>query len=81
MEITAEIEQFFADPGRIAEVELTYQNGGRVLGTIRRVKLAPLRVVIQKSNPAKGERPRHKAVFDHVTHLRLTFADGSVKHV
>ena len=79
MEITAEITEIFADPDRIAELELTYKNGGKVAGTLRKVKITPLRLVVQKSNPAKGERPRHKVVFDHVTSLQITFSDGSVK--
>ena len=78
MELTAEIEKIFsAKQDRISGIELTYKNGGIVRGTINKVRLSPLRLVIQKSSPEKGERSRHKVVFDHVTRLQITFNDGS----
>jgi hypothetical protein len=78
MELTPEIEKIFTtEQDRIVEIELTYKNGGKVLGTIRKVRLSPLRLVIQKSFPEKGERPKHKVVFDHVTHMQITFDDGT----
>ena len=78
MELTSEIEQIFAsDSDRISRLELTYKNGGVVIGIILRLRLRPLRVVIQKSAPEKGERPRHKVVFDHVTQMKVGFQDGS----
>ena len=80
MEITPETEKIFAsDSERISQLELTYKNGGMVIGTIRRLRLRPLRIVIQKSDPAKGERPKHKVVFEHVIRLRIIFQDGSEK--
>ncbi len=79
MEISPEITEIFADPDRIVALECTYKNGGKVAGTLRKVKQAPLRVVVQKSDPARGERPRHKVVFDHVISLQVTFDDGSVQ--
>lgn len=80
MELTPEIEQLFAsDSERISLLELTYKNGGMVIGTIRRLRLSPLRLVVQKSDPAKGERPRHKVVFEHVIRLRIIFQDGREK--
>jgi hypothetical protein len=95
MELTPEIEEIFKTAQKqIASIELTYKNGGKVLGTIRKVRLSPqrlspqrlspqrlspLRLVIQKSFPEKGERPKHKVVFDHVTHMKLSFNDGSEK--
>jgi hypothetical protein len=85
MELTPEIEEIFKTAQeQIASIELTYKNGGKVLGTIRKVRLSPqrlspLRLVIQKSFPEKGERPKHKVVFDHVTHMKLSFNDGSEK--
>jgi hypothetical protein len=77
MILSPEIDLLFSDPDRISELEITYQNGGKVNGSIRKVKYKPLRVVIQKSEPAKGERPRHKIVFDHVTLLKVLFKDGT----
>lgn len=78
MELTPEIDQLFASESeRIALLELTYKNGGMVLGTIRRLRLRPLRIVVQKSEPGKGERPKHKVVFEHVIRLRIIFQDGS----
>ncbi len=80
MELTPEIEEIFKTAKeQITEIELTYKNGGKVLGILRKVRLSPLRLVIQKSLPEKGERPKHKVVFDHVTHMQLTFNDGSEK--
>ena len=83
MELTPEIEKIFAsDSERISLLELTYKNGGMVIGTIRKLRLSPLRlrplrIVIQKSAPEKGERPRHKVVFEHVSLMRISFRDGS----
>jgi len=80
MELSPEILQIFeADSERIERLELTYKNGGRVLGTIRKLKLSPLRIVVQKSQPSRGERPRHRVVFDHLTGLKIVFNDGSEK--
>ena len=78
MEVSPEIEKIFAsDSERISQLELTYKNGGMVLGTIRRLRLRPLRIVIQKSDPAKGERPKHKVVFEHVILMKIDFRDGA----
>ncbi len=80
MELTPEIEQLFASGAEsITAIELTYQNGGKVIGTIRKIRLSPLRIVIQKSVIEKRERPKHKAVFDHVTRMKLSFEDGTDK--
>jgi hypothetical protein len=79
MEITPEIEKIFATrPDEIKGIELTYLNGGTVTGSIRKIRHSPLRLFIQKSAPQKGERARHKVVFDHVTQLGITFTDGTV---
>ena len=78
MELTPEIEKIFAsDSERISLLELTYKNGGMVIGSIRKLRLSPLRLVIQKSDPSKGERARHKVVFEHVTQMKVGFQDGS----
>jgi len=78
MELTPEIEEIFkASLEQITELELTYKNGGKVLGTIRKVRHSPLRLVIQKSFPEKGERPRHKVVFDHVIRMKIAFKNGT----
>ena len=78
MEVTPEIEKIFASGAEgITQLELTYKNGGMVIGTIRRLRLLPLRIVVQKSDPAKGERAKHKVVFEHVTLMRISFRDGS----
>ena len=80
MELTPEIEEIFlTSQEKITEIELTYKNGGKVLGAIRKLRLSPLRLVIQKSSPEKGERTRHKVVFDHVICMNITFEDGSEK--
>ncbi len=45
MELTPEIMQIFESSGdRIIGVELTYRNGGKVKGTIRKLKLSPLQL-------------------------------------
>jgi len=78
MELSTQIEEIFASRAEeITHIELTYKNGGKVSGTIKKLKLSPLRLVIQKTDPQKGERPRHKVVFDHVTLLKIVFQDGS----
>ena len=77
MILSPEIELLFSDPDRISELEITYQNGGKVTGSIRKVKYKPLRVVVQKSEATRGERPRHKVVFDHVTLLEVLLRDGT----
>jgi hypothetical protein len=78
MNITPEITELLDSGDRIRTIELTYKNGGKVLGTIRKFRRSPLKVVIQKSDPQKGERSRHKAVFDHVTELVISMTDGEV---
>jgi len=83
MEVTPEIEKIFASGAEgITQLELTYKNGGMVIGSIKKLRLSPLRlrplrIVIQKSDPAKGERAKHKVVFEHVTLMRISFRDGS----
>jgi hypothetical protein len=79
MNITEEIVELLDSGDRVASVELTYKNGGKVLGTIRKMRRSPLKVVILKSDPQKGESPKHRVVFDHVTELRVNMADGSEK--
>ena len=80
MEITPELAILFgSELDQVESVEITYQNGGKVIGTIKKVRQKPLKVVIQKSHVEKGERPKHKVVFDHVTHIQVTFRDGSTK--
>jgi len=80
MEITAEIESIFSEQAdSISRVELTYRNGGKVIGTIRKIRQSPLRLVIQKTELEKGERPKHRVVFDHVVQMQLGFEDGTDK--
>jgi hypothetical protein len=80
MEITPEIASLFGpELDQVESVEIIYQNGGKVMGTVKRVRQKPLKVVIQKSQPEGGERPKHRVVFDHVSQLQLTFLDGSTK--
>jgi hypothetical protein len=96
MEITSEIlEAFSAGKTGIREVRLTYKNGGKVLGIVRKLKLRPgkpdmfqkpgqppkqgqsLKLVIDKQDPKEGERPLHRAVFDHVTALEVHYTNGT----
>jgi hypothetical protein len=80
MLLTTEIEQIFASRAEtISGIELTYRNGGKVIGTIRKLRLDPLRIVVQKTVLEKRERPRHKVVFDHVSRMQLSFDDGTEK--
>lgn len=80
MEITEEIEGLFESQAEtISSIEITYRNGGKVIGTIRKIRLAPLRIVLQKTVLEKRERPRHKVVFDHVSRMQLSFEGGSEK--
>jgi len=79
MKVTPEVIGAFT-PGtqKIRSVRLTYRNGGEVNGTLRKLRLSPLRVVLQKTNPAKGEGARHRVVFDHVTAMEVQYADGTI---
>ena len=84
MELTPELSHAFA-PGadQIRSVRLTYRNGGTVHGTIQKLKLSPgsgspLKLVLLKADPEKGERARHRAVFEHVTALEVHYTDGKV---
>lgn len=80
MEITPELAILLgSELDQVESVEITYQNGGKVIGTVKKVRQRPLKVVIQKSQVEKGERPKHKVVFDHVIQLQVTFRDGTVK--
>ncbi len=80
MEITPELANLFgSEPDKIESVEITYQNGGKVIGTVKKVRQKPLKVVILKSQVERGERPKHRVVFDHITQMQLTFLDGSTK--
>ena len=78
MEITPEIAILFgSELDQVENVEITYQNGGKVIGTVKRVRQKPLKVVIQKSQLERGERSKHRVVFDHVTQMQVTFRDGA----
>ena len=80
MEITPEIANLLeSEPDRLEGVEITYKNGGKVVGTLKKVRLRPLKVVIQKTRLEPGERSKHRVVFDHVTRLRVTLPDGTIK--
>jgi len=80
MEITPELAILFgSELDEVESVEITYKNGGKVIGTIKKVRQKPLKVVIQKSQAERGERPKHKVVFDHVTQLKVIFRDGTTK--
>lgn len=80
MILTDEIRDILAAGSEIVkEIELTYRNGGKVRGTIRKFSARRGKLSIQKSQPAEGERPRHKAVFDHVTALRMVLSDGTTR--
>ena len=80
MEITPELAILFgSELDQVESVEITYQNGGKVIGTVKKARQKPLKVVIQKSRVEPGERPKHRVVFDHLTLLKVTFHDGSSK--
>ena len=80
MEITPELVSLFgSELEKIESVEITYQNGGKVIGTVKKARQKPLKVVILKSQVERGERPKHRVVFDHVTQMQLTFLDGTTK--
>ena len=82
MEITPELSMLFgSELDQVESVEITYQNGGKVIGTVKKVRQNPLKVVIQKSQAERGERPKHKVVFDHVTQLQVIFRDGTIKRL
>ncbi len=80
MEITPELAELFgSELDKVESVEFTYQNGGKVIGTVKKVRQKPLKVVILKSQLERGEKPKHRVVFDHVTQLHVTFGDGTIK--
>ena len=63
----------------IAKFEITYKNGGKVLGTAKRIKYSPLKITILKDPVPKGESSKHKVVIDHVIKFSLLFKDGTSK--
>ncbi len=78
MEVTSELEKLFeTDFEIIKRIEVTYQNGGKVIGTAKSITLNPLALVIQKSELKRREKPIHRVVFDHVTNIEVTLADDS----
>ena len=80
MEITHELVSLFgSELDKIESVKITYQNGGKVIGTVKKARQKPLKVVILKSQVERGERPKHRVVFDHVTQMQFAFLDGSMK--
>ncbi len=80
MEITPELVSLFgSELDKIESVEITYQNGGKVIGTVKKARQKPLKVVILKSQVERGERPKHRVVFDHVIQMQFAFLDGSMK--
>ncbi len=80
MEITPELVSLFgSELEKIESVEITYQNGGKVIGTVKKARQKPLKVVILKSQVERGERPKHRVVFDHVIQMQFAFLDGSMK--
>ena len=80
MEITHELVSLFGSGlDKIESVKITYQNGGKVIGTVKKARQKPLKVVILKSQVERGERPKHRVVFDHVTQMQFAFLDGSMK--
>jgi hypothetical protein len=80
MEITPELANLFgSEQDKLESVEITYQNGGKVIGTVKKARQKPLKVVILKSHVERGERPKHRVVFDHVTQLQVTYRDGTTK--
>ncbi len=64
----------------IDKFEITYKNGGNVLGTAKRIKFSPLKITILKDPVPKGESSKHKVVFDHVVKFYLHFKDGTTKN-
>ncbi len=78
MEVTSELEKLFeTDYERIKHIEVTYQNGGKVIGTAKSITLNPLALVIQKSEVKRREKPKHRVVFEHITHIEITLIDDS----
>ena len=62
---------------KVKSVEVTYRNGGKVVGFVKSSNPSPLKVVIQKFSFAKREKPTHRIKFDHVTSLQLIFEDDT----
>lgn len=82
MEITSELEKIFeSNTEEIKEIELTYQNGGKVTGTVKSVGFNPLTLVVQKSELRNREKPIHRVNFNHVTSLEITFTDNSKRNL
>ena len=78
MEITSELEELFeTGHEKIERIEVTYQNGGKVIGKAKSITLNPLALVIQKSELKRREKPKHLVVFEHVTNIEITLTDDS----
>ena len=81
MEITREIEQNIeSDLEMLKGFEVEYKNGGTVTGRAKKIRFSPLGLTILKETPKKGERPKHKVVFDHVVRFALLYEDGKIKN-
>jgi Tfp pilus assembly ATPase PilU len=77
MKITAEIEKILLERnGEITLIEATYPNGGKVKGTIYKIRKKPLTVSVLKQGNLSIGNARHKLVFDHVVSLLITFKNG-----
>jgi hypothetical protein len=80
MKITEELEQIIkSDFEAIEKFELTYKNGGKVVGTTKKIKYSPLRLSILKDPVPKGEKAKHRVMFDHVINISLIYKDNSVR--
>lgn len=80
MELTKELTELVeTDLELLDGFEMEYKNGGTVKGTAKKIRFHPLRMTILKDDTRKGERPKHKVVFDHLVKFSLLYKNGNRK--
>jgi len=78
MKISPEILNLL-EKGNILSIEITYPKGGKVLGTIKKFKLVPIDMVLEKIEEGKQKSAKHHVVMDHITEMKINLMDGTSK--
>ena len=78
MKVSEELEgNIESEFDTIEQFEITYKNGGKVIGSAKKIKFSPMKITILKNPVPKGESSKHKVVFDHVVKLTIHKKDGA----
>lgn len=80
MEVSSVLEKIFKrDSENIMSLEVTYLNGGKVIGSVKKFRFSPLQIIIMKDQSGNKKANLHRVVFEHVVSLHIKFLDGSVQ--